>query len=230
MKRFYAVVAIIMVLSPLMQAQKTEKRNLSGFTEVSMGIPGELYVKIGSPFSVELSGNSDEIDNIETEVSSGKLVIRRENNRFLTNSKVTVNITMPSIEGLSVSGSGKAEIQDAVAGADDLYLSVSGSGSILAGKIEADNISCTISGSGNIRISGAGSSDSGKITISGSGSYSGGSLEIDRLNVTVSGSGNCLCNAGDELTALVSGSGNIIYRGDPRIDARVSGSGKVRSE
>ena len=43
--------------------------------------------------------------------------------------KLHVYITMPELNGLGVSGSGKAEIKDAVK-AEDLDLSVSGSGKL----------------------------------------------------------------------------------------------------
>lgn len=217
-------------MSSILNAQTREKRNLTDFTRVSLGTPGDLFIKIGPSYSVELSGNIDEIANTITDISSGKLIIkRRDNNFFSRDRRITINITMPGIDGLSVSGSGKAEITDPVS-TNELSLAVSGSGNLIAGRVEADKINCSISGSGNIRINGDGSVDSGDISISGSGNYSGSSLSIDKLGVTVSGSGNCLCNAGDELEAVVSGSGNIVYRGNPRIDARVSGSGKVRSE
>lgn len=230
MKRAFTVSIMILAMSSILGAQTNEKRSLDGFTSVSLGIPGDLFIKIGPAYSVELSGNSDEIANTITDLSSGRLIIKRRDNRYFgRDRRITINITMPGIEGLSVSGSGKAEITDAVE-ADELSFAVSGSGNLIADRVEADKINCSISGSGNIRINGDGSADSGDIKISGSGNYSGSSLRIDKLDVTVSGSGSCLCSAGDELEAVVSGSGNIVYRGNPKIDARVSGSGRVRSE
>ena len=208
-----------------------QERDLDGFTRISFGISGNLYVEFGRGFSVVLEGDEDDLDEIITEVSNGRLVIKKENRRFYSSidRKVTIRITMPELSGLGVSGSGSAQIVDPVTEADDLDLSVSGSGKLNTSGIVADRLNCSISGSGNIVIGGEGNADSGEIQISGSGNYSGENFEIDRLDVRVSGSGNCTCRAGDSLVAAISGSGNVTYAGNPRIDARVSGSGKVRS-
>lgn len=206
-----------------------ETRNVSDFKEVSFGISGNLYIKIGTPFSVVLEGDKDYIEDIETYVRDGKLIIRKESNMFFSNGKVDCYITMPSIKGLGVSGSGMAKIENSVE-ADGFSLSVSGSGKVYVNDLSADSFDCSISGSGDVNIEGKGTADNGKITISGSGDYKGADFEIDNLTVNISGSGSCDCRAGDSLTARISGSGNVYYSGSPRIDSRASGSGHVRSK
>lgn len=224
------MIGFIMV-SSVASGQGTVKdtRDLKGFSKVSFGIAGDLKIKIGSEFSVVLEGSKSDLDEIETEVSGDRLIIRQEGWRFRFKDNINVFITMPALTGLGVSGSGKAEIMDDIKDADNLSLNVSGSGRLITAGVVADELDCDISGSGNIVIGSAGSVDRGQISISGSGSYSGEDLEIDQLGVNVSGSGSCLCKAGDSLKASISGSGNVTYKGDPKIDARVSGSGHVRS-
>ncbi len=209
-----------------------ETRNVKGFTRISFGVAGNLSIKIGPEFSVVLEGDEDYVERVITEVSGDRLIIKLENWRFRFSDfdeKVNVYITLPEIDGLGVSGSGKAEILDDIKNGDDLSLSVSGSGKLLTAGVEVDNLDCSISGSGDILIGSDGNADDGEISISGSGSYSGASMEIDHLEVSVSGSGNCRCKAGDSITARISGSGNVTYYGNPRIDARTSGSGHIRS-
>jgi hypothetical protein len=205
-----------------------ETRKVSDFKEISFGVAGNLYVKLGNQFSVVLEGDRDYIEEIETYVRDGKLIIRKENNWNFNNGKVDCYITMPSISGLGVSGSGKARIESAVE-ADKFSMSVSGSGKVYVGDLEADTFDASISGSGDLIIEGKGTADSGKISISGSGNYNGEGFEIDHLTVNVSGSGNCSCKAGDTLIARISGSGDVYYSGNPKIDARASGSGHIRS-
>ena len=209
-------------------AQSKETRNVSDFKAVSFGIAGNLYITIGSPYKVTLEGDDGYLRDIETYVKDGRLHIRHENNRFFNDERADVYVTMPSITGLGVSGSGKARIESRVQ-ADAFDVSVSGSGKLYIADLSADSFGCSISGSGDVIIEGKGDSDNGKITISGSGNYAGPDFEIDHLAVRVSGSGSCYCKAGDSLQASISGSGNVTYKGDPRIDARVSGSGRVRS-
>lgn len=234
MKRNYfcSLVALFLFSSLLVSAQGSrQERDHQGFSRVAFGIAGNLNVEFARDYSIVLEGDPGTLREIVTEVRDNRLIIRYENSfrAFRNMQQVNVRITMPEMSGLSVSGSGKAEISEPVS-ADNLALSVSGSGKLLAGEVEADELVCSISGSGDLIINGSGSVDRGKITISGSGSYSGEQMEIDHLTVSVSGSGSCYCKAGDSLNASVSGSGNVIYSGDPTIDSRVSGSGRVRSK
>ena len=226
-----AFVAVILVASGFtVQSPIEETRNLNDFSKVSFGIAGTLYINIGPEFKVVLEGDEDDLEDIITEVSGDRLIIKMESNWGMNlNEKVMVYITMPELKSLGVSGSGKAEIRDAVK-TTDLSFSVSGSGKIYPGNIEAENLNCSISGSGDIILDHSGKVENAEIGISGSGNYSGESLEIDNADISISGSGSCTCNVKEELHARVSGSGDVYYTGDPKIDARVSGSGKIRSK
>jgi hypothetical protein len=210
-------------------AQSRETRDVSGFKEISFGIAGNLYITIGPSYKVTLEGDAGYLRDIETYVRDGKLYIRKENNWFSNNERADVNVSMPSIRGLGVSGSGKARIDSKVE-ADEFNASVSGSGKVYITDLSADSFGCSISGSGDVIIEGKGTADNGKISISGSGNYSGADFEIDHLTVNISGSGKCDCKAGDSLEARISGSGNVTYSGQPRLDVRSSGSGHVRSK
>lgn len=231
MKRTAALLLIISLVTGISSGQAIvkETRNVKGFTKVNFGIAGTLQIKIGPEFSVVLEGTKSDLEEVETEVSDGKLIIKQESWRFNLNEKVNVYVTMPSITGLGVSGSGRVEVLDPITDADKLSLSVSGSGKLQTAGLEVDNLDCNISGSGNVVIGAAGNADRGDISISGSGNYSGESFEIDHLEISVSGSGSCYCKAGDSLDASISGSGNVTYSGNPSVDARVSGSGHVRA-
>lgn len=209
------------------QSVVKETRDLKGFTKVSFGVSGNMYITFGTEFKVVLEGTQSLLDDIVTEVSGGRLTVKKENWHFNQNERVTVYITMPEINGLGVSGSGRAEIKDAVK-SDDLSLSVSGSGKVFTNEIAVNNLKSSISGSGDI-IVGGGNAAIGDISISGSGNYSGENTKIGSVDISISGSGNCATNVTESLKASVSGSGDVTYVGNPKIDARVSGSGKIRS-
>jgi hypothetical protein len=209
------------------QSEVKETRDLKGFTKVSFGVSGNMYISIGNEFKVVLEGDKSVLEDIVTEVSGSKLTVKKDSWQFNNNERITVYITMPEIKGLGVSGSGRAEIKDAVK-TDDLSLSVSGSGKIFTGEITVNRLNSSISGSGDIVV-GGGNATSGDISISGSGNYTGENAKIGTVDISISGSGNCATNVTESLKASVSGSGNVTYTGNPRVDARVSGSGKVRS-
>lgn len=211
------------------QPSSTETRNVGDFTKVTFGIAGELIINIGPEYALSLEGRRSVLGEVETRVSDGRLMIRKSSSGFtFNNERITVRITMPLMEALSLSGSGKALVADRLV-SDKLNLVVSGSGKLVVSELEVDELACVISGSGDIIADQGGSVDEGKIVISGSGSLSGEHVMIDHLNVAVSGSGSCCCQVSDSLDAVVSGSGNVTYNGNPRINARVSGSGRVRA-
>lgn len=209
------------------QSTEKETRNLKDFTKVSFGVSGNLYVNIGSQFSVILEGDKDLLEDIITEVSNGRLVIKKENWHMNLNKKVDVYVTMPELTALGVSGSGRADVKDNVK-TSDLNLSVSGSGKLYTSGIDVSKLDCSISGSGDI-ILGSGEAENGEFSISGSGNFTGENTKIGKADVSISGSGSCICNVTENLKGSISGSGNVSYLGDPRLDVRVSGSGKVRS-
>jgi hypothetical protein len=224
---FIFVIAILTGFSYGLSGER-ETRDLDGFTKVGFGVSGNLYIDLGSEFKVILEGDNSLLEDIVTEVSGDRLIIKKKNWRLNMNQKVTIYITMPEIEGLTVSGSGRAEIKDAVK-IEDLVLSVSGSGNILTSDVTAESMKCSISGSGNITLGGGGDINNADLSISGSGSYRGETAKAGSADVSISGSGNCSCYVTESLMVRVSGSGNVTYAGNPKIDARISGSGKVRS-
>lgn len=227
--KFISLVLVLALVSGFAMGQSTvkENRNESGFTKVSFGVSGNMYISIGNEFKVTLEGDKDDLEDIITEVSAGRLVVKKENWRMNFNEKVNVYITMPELEGLGVSGSGKAEIKDAVK-TDNLNLSVSGSGKLYTSEVSVSDLKCSISGSGDI-VTGGGSASRADISISGSGNYAGETTKLGAVDISISGSGNCVVNVTESLRAGVSGSGDVTYIGNPKVDARVSGSGKVRS-
>ncbi len=226
MKNIYTLVAIVTILfagAGSAMAQK-ETRDVSEFTKISFGIAGNLYLKQGSRQSLVLEG--DDLDEIETEVSGGKLRIKREGRNWgWSNNKIDVYITIKNLEGVNLSGSGKV-IGDSKFEVEDLDLSVSGSGDMEL-DVYAKNIDSGISGSGSIELSGV--SEYHKVSISGSGKLAAENMEVEEYKIRISGSGACRINVTKEIDASISGSGNVSYKGNPdRVHSSTSGSGKIR--
>ena len=219
-----AVISLVFMASSFSQTKET--RDVDDFSAVSFAVAGKLILKQGNTFSVVLEGDQDLLELIETTVKNGRLSIKREDWHFRMDKKVTAYVTMPVIEGLSVSGSGNL-VSDGSLKCDELDLNVSGSGTIELENLSAGEVDAGISGSGTIRLNGSGAGE-GTLSISGSGSFAGEDFKFGELSVSISGSGNCRCSVTADLVAQVSGSGDVYYAGNPRVDVRVSGSGKVR--
>jgi len=248
MKKSAFLIVLAVVVCAHSYAQNRETRNVSSFTKISYRVPGKLYLKQGSPAKVELEAAKDILAEIETEVSGDRLIIGKENrwnNWGWNNDKVTIYITMPTIEGVSVSGSGDLYCEEKI-NVNNLDLNVSGSGSIrlafnASGDVEADvsgsgdmdlkgscnNFDSDVSGSGRIYVSmvSKGKADFG---VSGSGKVQAqGSTQ--EVKIGIGGSGRV--NAGD-LTAercniRISGSGDAEVNVKEELEVNISGSGSV---
>ena len=229
MKRIFASAFILILFAQVSLAQttQTEKRDLRGFNKVSFALSGDVFISLGNTFSVELEGDRDYLREVKTELVGNELRIRRDKWFDSGNRRVTVRITMPALEGISVSGSGRVTVNDPLRG-DELEVAISGSGRALLRDVALGEVECSISGSGSLNIDGNGTIRELDLSISGSGGYQGETTGINVLEARISGSGSCNCNVKEMLRASISGSGNIFYSGNPKIDASVSGSGKVR--
>jgi hypothetical protein len=231
MKKLLSSAFALLLFVSAATAQDTykETRNVTGFDEVSFCLAGEVYISIGQGFKVVLEGDKEYLGEVETKVSGGELVIKRESWVNFNNQKVIVHITMPALNGIDVSGSGKVMVTDPLK-SDDFEADISGSGKIYLKDVTMGDVECDISGSGTLVAEGTGSMKSLEVNISGSGSYKGESTKIGSFEASISGSGNCDCYVTDMLRASISGSGNVSYSGNPKIDASISGSGKVRTK
>ncbi len=229
MKKSFALAVILVFAVQLAQAQTayTERRDVSGFSQVGFAVAGEVLIDLGATYSVVLEGDEDYIREIETKVYGNELRIKRDKWFDTGNKKVVVRITMPSVDGISVSGSGRVKVNDPLKGGD-LDIAVSGSGKAILRDVSLNNIECSISGSGSLVIEGDGTAKRLEINISGSGGYLGGATKVETMEASISGSGSCDCYVTGKLEAAISGSGNITYAGNPKIDVAISGSGKVR--
>ncbi|MCJ7820871.1 MAG: DUF2807 domain-containing protein [Bacteroidales bacterium] len=229
MKKLLSLAAAMLLLSSAVIAQESysETRDVSGFSQVSFAVAGEVYISLGQGYKVVIEGDKDIVTDIITRVSGKDLEIKRDKWFRTGNKKVIVHITMPSIEGIDVSGSGKVIVNDPVSGGD-FEINISGSGRVYLKDVTLDDVECDISGSGGFIAEGSGTMASLEVNISGSGSYKGESVKVGTLEASISGSGSCDCNVTEILRASISGSGSIYYSGNPKIDAAISGSGKVK--
>ena len=225
----FAILSILAIQVSLAQSPYTERRDVSGFSEVGFAVAGEVIIDLGNEYSVVLEGDRDYIEEIETKVYGDELRIKREKWFDSGNRKVIVRITMPDLKGVSVSGSGRVTVNDPLKGGD-LDIGISGSGKAFLRDVDLDDVECSISGSGSLNIAGEGAIDRLEINISGSGDYVGEATRVGTMEANISGSGSCDCHVTGMLKAAISGSGNVTYSGNPKIDAAISGSGKVRSK
>jgi hypothetical protein len=238
----------LLLSTTFLMAQDREVRNVDDFNKISFAFSGKLYLKQGSPQKVELQGDKKLLQEIETEVDGGRLKIGREGKWFdwdSSDEKLTVYVTVPNIEAVSVSGSGDVIGQSKIR-TNNLDLSVSGSGS-LSLDVEADgDVEADVSGSGDMDLKGhfesfeSDVSGSGRVTLSAAidntadfGITGSGKIEAsgsaDMVKASISGSGKV--QAADLETnrcnVRITGSGDVEINVKNELEANIAGSGSV---
>ena len=86
-----------------------EERDVPAFSKISLKIGAKVYVEQGEKQSVKVVAKQSTLEELITEVKNRTLTIRFPNKTMFKKfdqGKVEIYITVPDIEGLSMSGSG----------------------------------------------------------------------------------------------------------------------------
>jgi len=208
----------------------TIERSVGEYDRVALAGWYDVELVDGNEGELTLTGESNLLEYIKTEVKDGKLIIKQKRGVNLKPSSwkegILVIVPVESVDGVSLSGSGDI-IGKTVLKSNNFKTSISGSGDITL-EIEAQSIAASMSGSGDINLSGK--TTDFDVSISGSGDIKAYDLEADFVEAQVSGSADIKVTANEMLKARVSGSGDISYKGNPKkIDTKSSGSGNISS-
>lgn len=205
----------------------TEVRALENFSKIELGMSADLYVSQGADYQVKIESSENIMGIIETKVSGNKLKIDLKNNKCLRgNSMVKVFVQLPSLNALSVSGSGQVYVLNQIH-TSSLDIDISGSGDVTIDSLNAQYISENVSGSGRLYLKSTDTLIQQTINISGSGKIEAFGMPTLETKIKISGSGEGRIHVIDYMDAHISGSGNIFYMGHPTINQHISGSGKV---
>ncbi len=179
-----------------------QSRVLGRFTSLDLAGSNNVTVAVGGRQSVVVHADSNLTRDVTTRVVAGTLVIGTTGN-FTTRSPMSVEVTVPSLAAVTLSGSGE--------------ISVTG--------IHAPRLTVTLTGRGSLYVSGTVTQL--VVTLGGSGLAQLGNLVARDVNAVVAGSGLIRVTATASLNAAVTGSGAILYGGHPQVTSSVTGSGIV---
>ena len=226
---FFSALFALLIFSTGAIAEN-EERDVPAFSKISLRIDAKVYVEQGDKQSVEIVAKSATLNDLVTEVKNRTLQIRFPANylfKKIEPGKIEIFITVPQIDGLTVSGSGDILAEELETRILDLISS--GSGKIVIEKLKSERISASISGSGNIIIKDSDNAvDDLSVSISGSGNMDALQLEARDVKVKIAGSGNCRIASNGSINARIMGSGNVEYKGNPAIESSIAGSGTVK--
>jgi hypothetical protein len=213
---------------------KTAQRSFDVAAFDSVGLAGshDVVVTVGGPVSVRAEGDPDVIEKLDIRVDGSTLRIGTQRGvswgpGFMRNRKpVTVYVTVPSLVGASVAGSGDLKV-DKVEG-DRFEGSLAGSGDLQIAAMRVAEAEFSVAGSGDIRA--AGSAERVKAKLAGSGDLDLAGLEAKDADVSVAGSGDIRARATGTANVKVAGSGNVTMAGGAQCTVKKRGSGDVNCQ
>lgn len=193
------------------------------FTAIDLRLHAQVIVTKGPEHKVTIHAAENLHGLIYMRNAGNELIIGQDHCIRSASNDIIVEITMPYLDEIKISGSGRIQIAD-VFESDMMSVLISGSGKV-TGELYGQELKVRISGSGNVQLIGEFLKQ--HIIISGSGEARNRDLLCHSAEVIISGSGHAYVNALETLKATISGSGNIFYFGNPNIFVTISGSGKI---
>ncbi|QGN32240.1 head GIN domain-containing protein [Microlunatus sp. Gsoil 973] len=184
-----------------------ESRPVSGFSTVDLSGSGDVTIDQTGNESLTIEADTNVLRYLTSDVSGGTLKLGvRSRTMLLSKAPIRYRLTVKSLTGVVVSGSGTVTIP----------------------KITTAEMTSTISGSGTITI--AGSAERQHLDISGSGRYDAEELTSSEATARISGSGDAIVNVSRKLDVTISGSGTLTYAGSPQVTRDISGSGSLNQK
>jgi hypothetical protein len=181
-----------------------QTRALPPFTGVNLAGANNVVVRVAGKQSVVVHADDNLLARVTTRVRSGTLVIDTTPGMLNAKSPMFVTITVPSLDGLRLEGSGN--------------ISVTG--------INSHGLTVALAGAGNIEA--AGTATKLQVTLSGQGNALLRRLIARDARAALTGDGTVMLTATHDLTARLSGSGTILYSGNPpQVTQSVTGSGTI---
>jgi hypothetical protein len=235
MKQLFVAFALLISISSIGQWSwkriegngniKKETRSISGYTAISSSGAWDVMVAYGESNSIEVEGDENLLEYIETKVEKGRLTISSKNVNLHSKHKITIYVSLTKLTGVNLSGSGDIIGEGKFSNDGQTEFKTSGSGGIKLTFGKVKDAYVRVSGSGRIRLTG--SADAIEMSISGSGSADCGDVITDDATIRISGSGNGQVYANRSVSASISGSGNASYKGTAsEIKKHISGSGR----
>ena len=179
-----------------------QKRDVAPFTSISTEGAFTIEVTCQKEPSVEVEGDDNVLEFVKAEIANN--VLRLTNTKgYSVKEPVKFKITVPNLEGLSVSGAGKIEIKG----------------------MNNDRFEIDSSGAPVIIVSGTTKVVS--IDSSGAGQIDTQNLRASRATVDSKGASKIDLDVADQLDLTISGPSLVTYRGDPVVNKTINGPGRA---
>jgi hypothetical protein len=182
----------------------TQARDVDAFHGLELAGSNNVVVRVGEKQSVVVHADDNLLDRVTTDVRSERLVVANTPGSFRTNGPMSVEVGVPTLDTLTLTGSGNVVVHG----------------------VSTERLMVTLPGSGT--LTGDGTATRLDITVDGSGVVQFTRLVAADVGAVVNGSGSIFVTATKSLNASVPGSGAVLYAGHPQdVTTSVPGSGAI---
>jgi len=179
-----------------------QKRQVGPFTSIETNGAFTIEVTCQKDLGLEIEGDDNILDLVATEVRNN--VLHLENSKgYSVSEPVKFTISVPNLEGVSVSGAGKVDIKD------------------------MSNDEFKIDSKGAPRIVVSGKTKLVNIDTKGAATIDTQNLRASRAVVDSNGVSKVDISVADRLDVTVSGPSSVTYKGDPVVNKKINGPGRV---
>jgi hypothetical protein len=181
------------LLLPSLALAEDQVRNFDTFYGINVKGPVSVYVEVGKPQSVTISGEPEFIRRINADVNGGVLrVVYDETKRTSNKENNRITVTVPALTSYRILGAGESRVTN-ISG-ERIDISFEGAGAMYA--------------SGKVKLLRMKSQGVGQVTLK--------DLHAERADMDVNGMGDLTVYASDTLNLVANGMGSIKYFGHPK--------------
>jgi len=210
-KRTIAIATIILVwTSCFVLAQKSETRELSSFSSISVGESIDVYLKQGSSESLRIEVSGMDIEEVLTEVKGDRLKIHLERGNY-RNIDVEVWVTYKTIKEIEVRSAASVNTQG-VLKSNSLRIDAS---SAADGDLEIDVERLVVDVASSADLEVHGNATTQQVSVVSAGKYDAYDLDCEEAEVSAVSAGSARVMASKKLDARASSAGSIRYKGNP---------------
>jgi hypothetical protein len=181
----------------------TEDREIEDFDGLVASGVGLIEVRVGSPASLRITADDNILPLLVSEVRDGRLILSSEGT-YSTNNSVEYEITVPSLDEVTLAGVLGVEVVD----------------------LDTDRIDVNVSGVSTLTV--AGRADHQQVVITGVSSYDARDLVSRTVHIDVTGICSAVVRASSSLSGSVSGGSVLDYIGNPTINVSVDPLSRLR--
>jgi hypothetical protein len=203
----------------------SETRPVKPFDQVVLMSGADVDIKKGTHHQIIVHADDNIQDYIITEINGRTLEVRTRSGTNLQNAQIRVEITLPELREVALTGSGTVAWEGTFEGDYAFLCRLSGSGRV-KGTVHMPNTEIHLSGSGVVELQG--STKEVDVKLSGSGRVKLEKLLAEEVHANLTGSGTIYTFASVKLNARISGSGDIYYDGNPAVNFVDKGSGQLK--